>query len=144
MEQLLLHAAAAQLAAAVFAKVTPAFTDPNAPGYTLNADGTITINPNTKAVDLEIWELHRIFYNGLSQTLTNPSGSWPVPASQPTQQAGTALGSGLIASLAPLLTGTGPLAPFIDMGIKAITGLVNKTAVPTAPNSLPSPGAAGS
>jgi hypothetical protein len=66
--------ASAILTAGVVANVPASITMPP-----LNADGTITIDPATKAKDLYEWEVFRIFYNGVAQLPTDAK-DWPVPA----------------------------------------------------------------
>ncbi len=112
-----------------------------------------TVSDGLKAVDLEVWEVHRIFYNALQQTLSddNPADGWPAPPSAPVAHPQDfapvvaalapllgSLGATAISALTPLASGSA--AGLVQALLKALPGSGSGSAAP-APN-LPNPGAA--
>ena len=99
--------------------------------------GTLPVSPdlsdnNVRAKNLQAWETFRVFYRGVVGALPDDQ-NWPTP-SIPT---GTLLPS-LLTSLAPLVTGGGPLAGIVDQVLKALPAPKTN---PPLPANLPDPGA---
>jgi hypothetical protein len=87
---------------------------------------------NVRAKNLQVWETFRVFYAAVVGALADPQDWKP-----PQISAGSLLPS-LVQSLAPLVTGSGPLAGLAGQ----VLGLLPKpkpAAAPAAP--LPNPGA---
>jgi hypothetical protein len=104
----------------------------NAGGGNLNVSQDLS-DATVRAKNLQVWETFRVFYAAVVGALAD-TASWPVPAIP----SGTLLPA-MIQSLAPLVTGSGPLAGLAAQVIGFLTPR-QATAKPL-PSTLPNPGA---
>jgi hypothetical protein len=85
---------------------------------------------NVRAKNLQVWETFRVFYAAVVAAEADAK-DWP----HPQLQAGSLLPN-LVQSLAPLLTGSGPLAAVAQQ----VLSLLPKPQAPVPATPLPNPG----
>lgn len=111
-----------------------------------NAGSPLAVSPDisdaqVRAKNLQVWETFRIFYRGVIGALTDDT-DWPppqIPVGNLAQSIVQSTGPGLVGALAPLVSGTGPLAPIIKQLLAAIP--LPKPATPLPATPIPDPGA---
>jgi hypothetical protein len=101
-----------------------------------NAGGNLPLSPDladnsVRAKNLQVWETFRVFYAAVVGALADPQDWKP-----PRLSAGNLLPE-LLQSLAPLVTGNGPLAGVVSQLLKLLPP-ANAPQLPSTP--LPNPG----
>jgi hypothetical protein len=118
------------LAMNVAAQLTQAACDGIGGNLPVSADLS---DNNVRAKNLQVWETFRVFYAAVVAALADPQ-DW-----KPPQISVGNLLPDLVQSLAPLVTGSGPLAGIVGQVLNLLPKAAPTPAVPTTP--LPNPGA---
>ena|SRR5579872_2772488 len=118
-------------ASAVIGKLSVTLSMPS-----VNADGTITVGADMKAVNSLWWEEFRIFYAAIEQLPGDPT-DWPVPAAPAGQQAKGSPAGGiavqaLVGGLQAALATNPALAAAVGPAVSALQALM-APATPTVP-----------
>ena len=96
-------------------------------------------DPNQRAVDLEVWEIFRSYYNACQQVLADDTDWLPPTIKQGSVVPGilTSAIQAALPALSPALA-TGPLGAILGALVKAIP---TQVATKAPPSNLPPPGA---
>jgi hypothetical protein len=118
------------LAMGIAAQLTQAACDGIGGNLPVSAD----LSDNTvRAKNLQVWETFRVFYAAVVGALADPQDWKP-----PQISAGNLLPD-LLQSLAPLVTGSGPLAGIVGQVLNLLPKALPSASMPQSP--LPNPGA---